>query len=153
MDGHQLTICVVARSNQNGQSPWELQRVGLATLVKFAGTVTFQCSARPFETLWIFTENEWAPADHMCSCKKQSERPKSLRVAVGWPCASSLSIKSVQNSLVQHADNVKVWVQYFNAVRAPLNHSEYLQGMNGDQLTICAVARSNQNGQSCWELQ
>ena len=41
-------------------------------------------------------------------------------------------------------------MQYFNAVCAPLKHSEYLylQGMNGDQLTICAAARSNQNGQS-----
>ena len=48
--------------------------------------LTFQCSARPFETFWMFTRNEWGPADHMRSCKKQSERPKSLRVVVGWPC-------------------------------------------------------------------
>ena len=50
--------------------------------------------------------------------------------------------------------NGKVWGQHFNAVRAPLNHSEYLQGMNGVQAdNTCAVARSNQNRQSCWELQ
>ena len=52
-------------------------------------SATFQCSARPFETFWIFTRNKWGPADHMCSCKKQSERPKSLRVAVVWPCAQA----------------------------------------------------------------
>ena len=26
--------------------------------------------------------------------------------------------------------NVNIWVQHYNAVRAPLNHSEYVQGMN-----------------------
>ena len=53
---------------------------------------TFQCSARPFKTFWMFTKNEWGPADHMRSCKKQSERPKSLTVAVGWPCTPSVSL-------------------------------------------------------------
>ena len=59
---------------------------------------TFQCSARPFETFWIFSRNEWGPADHMCNCKKQSEQPKSkfLRVAMGWPCASSVSVKGLR---------------------------------------------------------
>jgi len=49
--------------------------------------------------------------------------------------------------------NVNVWVQHLNAVRAPLKHSEYLQRMNGDQLALCAVARSNQNNKSLLELQ
>jgi len=43
--------------------------------------------------------NVWGPADHIPSCKKQSGRPKSLRVAVGWACASSVSVKGLQNSL------------------------------------------------------
>jgi hypothetical protein len=45
----------------------------------------FQCSARPLEIFLKFSKNEWEPGDHMCSYKKQSERPKSLRVAVSWP--------------------------------------------------------------------
>ena len=31
-------------------------------------------------------------------------------------------------------------LKHFNAVRAPLKHYEYLQGMSRDQLTVCAVA-------------
>ena len=63
-------------------------------------SATFECSARPFETFWTLTRNKWGPADHVRSCKKQSEPPKCLRVAAGWPWASSVSVKSLQNNLV-----------------------------------------------------
>ena len=108
---------------------------------QFGMSATFQCSVRPFESFRIFTRNEWGPADHMCSCKKQSKRPKLLRVAVGCPCASSVSVKCLEGYAFIFECNISMQ-------RAPLKHSEYLQGMNGDQLTICAAARSNQNGQS-----
>jgi hypothetical protein len=63
-------------------------------LVKFARKVWYYMhmkiwvqhfnAVRPFETFWIFTGNEWGPADHVRSCKKPSELPKTVRVAVGW---------------------------------------------------------------------
>ena len=61
--------------------------------------------APQIETFWIFTtaRNNWRSADHMCSCKKQLEWPKSLRVAVGWPCASGVPFKICGNSLVATA--------------------------------------------------
>ena len=152
----------------------------------------------------------------MRSCKKQSEQPKSLRVALGWPCAPKrflvefagtvwyecnismqcaplwnilniykewmgtswpyvqlqeairtakvfegcsglalrprlrVSFQICGSSLVEHAE---CFSQHSHAVLAPLKHSECLQGMSGGQLTICAAARSNQNGQSVWALQ
>ena len=110
MSGDQFTICAAARSNQNSQSLWELELVGhmpQVFLFKFVGTVwysmhmvgaTFQCNVHSFETLWIFTRNEWGPAYHVRSCKKQSKQPKSLRVAVGWPCAPRVSFHICRNS-------------------------------------------------------
>ena len=45
--------------------------------------------APQIETFWmlISARNEGGPADPMRCCKKQSERPKCLRVAVGWAYA------------------------------------------------------------------
>ena len=112
MNDDQLTVCTTARSNQNGQSLWELQWLGHASRVpafpsKVWGNMSFlnlsaifQWSVRPFETFWIFTRNEWGPADHMSSCQKQSEWPKSLRVAVAWPCAPSASVKSLGQHVI-----------------------------------------------------
>ena len=79
----------------------------------------------------------------------------TICAAVGWPCASGVPFKICGNSLVATACmHMNVWVQRNISIAmqcAPLKHSKYLQGMSGDQLTICAAARSNQNDQSLWE--
>ena len=79
---------------------------------QFGMSATFQCSAHPFETFWIFTRNEWGPADHIHIC---IERPKSLRVAVGWPFPQAFLSKEWGNMLL----HINISVQYFNVVHAP----------------------------------
>ena len=57
------------------------------------------------------------------------------------------------NFVVRFSIHFNIWVQHFNAVHAPLKHSEYLQGKNGEQLAICAFAKSIQNGWKISEMQ
>ena len=121
-------------------------------------SATFQCSARPFETLLIFTRNEWGPAYCMHSCQKQSKQPKSLRVAVAWPCAracvtcTSVSVKISGAHVATHSYLSATfqcsarafetfWIFTWNEWGPP--YYKY----------IYAAARSNQNGQSLWQLQ
>ena len=72
---------------------------------------------------------------------------EAIRTATVFECCSGLAMRpSVPfqicwnvNSWVQHAYECLSATQHFNAVGTSLKHSEYLQGMSGDQLTICAA--------------
>ena len=154
--GTKLTICAVARSNQNGQSLWELQWVGLAPQA-------IPCKNCGNSLVWMLHFNAVrAPLKHseylqgmnghqltICAAARSNQNGQSLW-GLWWvdhaPQAFPLKIAGT----VWYSMHMNVWVQYFNAARAPLKDPEYLQGMNWDQLTICAAAhaRSNQNGQS-----
>jgi hypothetical protein len=104
--------------------------------------------------------HELGPADHMRSCIQETIiTAKVLERCRGLAMRPSLSVsfQICGNSLVATAC---IWMFECSISMqwAPLKlkHSEYLQGIIGDQLTICAAAaRSNQlqNGQSLWELQ
>ena len=57
-------------------------------------------------TFWIFTRIGWGPADHMCSCKKQSEQPKSLRTCSGLAMRPKLSL----SNLPEQFDTACIWM-------------------------------------------
>ena len=86
----------------------------------------------------------------VCAAARSNQNAQSLWELQGLYHAPQAFPSNVWGNMLLR---IHIWVQYFNAVRAPVKHSEYLQGMSGDQLSVCRAARSNQNSQSLWGLQ
>jgi hypothetical protein len=75
-----------------------------------------------------------------------------LRSAVAWPCATTVSFNICRNSLV-HSMHMNLSATFQCSAR-PFETFWIFTRMSGDQLTVCAAARSSQNvnSQTLWEL-